>query len=274
MDITQDAPQQSSIAHDQTPLPHVNIRPAHQPSQGESGPTKSWTLPHERDMGMNKWLLENATGPTNAPLLPANPMSGHDFHNNEALDKQVQEIIASTSTAIARGKAKTGVFPFKYIIRGVEKKPTTFNTLTLAEHLYGIFRIIRDPEVLNDIKPSLLAHIEQVLEDAIDYDWSSAVRPWSEEVFNRIAEGRIQGGWMASMQIQNLRMTIAQASTARVGVFRGNAAGSKRSQSTTSADPLRGGPPCMAFNSQQGCHLPSGHVANGQKLSYLCLLPF
>lgn len=277
MDVTQDA-QWRNTAHAQLPLQDVNIRPG--PSHQASGQGSAWPPTYERDLSMNKWLLDNATGPNGASLLPLNPMSGREFHNNDALDRQVQEILANTSTAIARGKVKTGVFPFKYITRGVEKRPTTFNTLNLAEHLYGIFRIIRDPEVPNDIKPSLLTHIEQVLEDAIDYDWAGAVRPWSDEVFSRIAEGRIHGGWMATMQIQNLRMTMAQASTARIGVNMSTAQGAKQSQPTSTrfkqsqapptSDPLRGGPPCMAFNSQQGCQLPSGHIANGQKLCHIC----
>lgn len=33
---------------------------------------------------------------------------------------------------------------------------------------------------------------------------------------------------------------------------------------------LRGGPPCVQFNSPNGCSLPSGHVVNGHRLLHIC----
>lgn len=141
--------------------------------------------------------------------------------------------------------------------------------------------MIHDEEVPGEIKPSLLVHIEQILEDTQDYDWQTAVRPWSNKVFSRIAEGRIVGGWAARTEIQNLRMTIAQASTARiasketVAPARPQQQGPpavRSQQASQPSDHLRGGPPCATYNSQKGCPLPSGHVQNGKKMIHLRLL--
>lgn len=148
-------------------------------------------------------------------------------------------------------------------------KPAAINTLSISEHCWAIFRMIHDVEVPAEIKPHLLVHIEQILEDTQEYDWQAAVRPWSNAVFSRIAEGRIAGGWSARTEIQNLRMTISQASTAKIGSKDFNNP-PRPQQPTQSAEHLRGGPPCSNYNSQKGCPLPSGHLHNGKKLMHIC----
>lgn len=64
------------------------------------------------------------------------------------------------------------------------------NALTAIEYIGGIFKIIKDPNVPAHIKPYLYTHMEELVEDAADYDWQTAVRPWSEQIFTLIAARR------------------------------------------------------------------------------------
>lgn len=44
--------------------------------------------------------------------------------------------------------------------------------------------MLKDSSVANDIKPALLDHVEQICDDCREYNWNSAVRRWSEEMFS------------------------------------------------------------------------------------------
>lgn len=84
-----------------------------------------------------------------APLPTAmnNPL--YDEH----VDSQVQQLLASSVHNMAKGNVHSGVFPFKHVLRGPEKRQAQINTVTLSEHLWGMFRIIHDPKVDSTIKP-------------------------------------------------------------------------------------------------------------------------
>lgn len=99
---------------------------------------------------------------------------------------------------MSKGMPKDGFFPHKYIKRGDEKSLMTLNSLTLPEHIWGIFAMIKDRAVPTSIKPALLQHIDEVVEDCRDYDWPTAVRRWSEEVFSLVAENRLPKGWLST----------------------------------------------------------------------------
>lgn len=154
----------------------------------------------------------------------------------------------------------------------------SINSLTALEHLWGIFAIIKDPTVSSGIKPALLTHMDEILEDCRWYDWESAVRPWSEEVFSLIGEGRLPMGWEDTRHIQMLRMTISRASTARLygnkehytknRQFQGQA--QSHAHAHNAHEQMKGGPPCPQYNSQQGCQLASGHNVRGKKMIHVC----
>lgn len=173
---------------------------------GAHVPAASASLnPASAKLDMNNWLLQQGTFAA-AQTTRKQPMSARDFYADDDLDAHVQNIIATSASAIARGNAKIGFFPSKYVLRGTDMKRAAVNTLSISEHCWAIFRMIHDIEVPAEIKPNLLVHIEQILEDTQEYDWQTAVRPWSNAVFSRIAEGRIPGGWADRTEIQNLRM--------------------------------------------------------------------
>lgn len=158
------------------------------------------------------WILASGDLLPPAGTLPA---SIKEFPQDSQLQAQVKSIIESSATSLSKGMAKSGEFPFSYVKRGDEKKRATINTCSLPEHIWGIFAMIKDPAVPNDIKPALLQHMEEVVEDCREYEWP-AVRRWSEEIFSLVAEGRLPGGWKATSKIQMLRITLSKVITAKL----------------------------------------------------------
>lgn len=265
----------------QQPNPNVNIRPASISSYGEPSniPVQpqntrntEWQglINTDRHKDMNQWVINKALA-----LQPAAtsshtmPMSVRDLHDDDDLDVRVQNILANTASGIARGNARPGLFPYKYVFRD-DLKRATMNSLSVSDHCWAIFRMIRDETIPQDIKPYLYSHVEQVLEDSRSYNWQTAVRPWSNEVFSRVAEGRFSNGWASHGEIQLLRISMSQTSTAKLAVTADTPHSGRQSQPTFNNDNLRGGPPCLSYNSQKGCNLQSGHIANGQKLIHIC----
>lgn len=224
---------------------------------------------HDGKQDMNSWLISTAFNSQPTGSGQQLPMSVKDYGDDIELEQRVDRYLAATKPNIAQGTVPPGVFPFKYVRRGLENKRATFNSLTISEHLWAIFRIIRDTSVPSHIKPHLITHVEQVLEDSKEYDWQTAVRPWSDEVFSRVAEGRFTNGWASYHEIQMLRLTMSQASTARLLLHKESVTTQKHQQFQVQPD-LRGGPPCASYNSQAGCQQPSGHLVNGRKVTHIC----
>lgn len=86
---------------------------------------------------------------------------------DEQVDSQVKQILTSSVHNLAKGNVQAGIFPFKYVLRGPEKRQESINSITLSEHLWGMFSIIDDPEVDPSIKPELMRHIQHIVEDEV-----------------------------------------------------------------------------------------------------------
>lgn len=200
-----------------------------------------------------------------ANTAPFNTKSAYDA----VIDAQVRHIMESTPHQL-KGTVPHGKFPYNYVTRDPEKKKLSFNTLTLAEHIYGIFCMIEDPEVDPAIKPNLLAHMREVAEDSCEFEWSTNVRRWSEEVFNLIAERRLPQGWNATTKIQNLRTGMSRAESARLAAHKDLPHNRRQFSTNQQTETLRGGPPCSAYNSSAGCHLQSGHMLQGKRQVHVC----
>lgn len=205
------------------------------------------------------------------------PVSTHNIPYDDMVDSQVKQILATTVHNLGKSNSQPFDFPYKYISRGPEKIKASLNSVTLPEHLWGIFRMIHDHKTIQDIKPCLILHVEQIVEDARDFEWESGVRRWSEEVFSRIAEGRLVHGWHSTDEIQRMRMILAQskplqARQAPQNFQRENYGRRFTSQSQTQPqnEILKGGPPCPDFNSATGCTLKSGHIRDGKRLVHVC----
>lgn len=233
---------------------------------------KAWTLASERAHQQSG--LAMASRPSRAQAYDMSAMYDHD------MDAQVRHILEGTPHQL-KGNVPVGIFPFKYVTRGPEKKKLSFNSLSLPEHILGMFRILDDDRVDPSVKPDILNHMREVAEDACEFDWSGHVRRWSEEVFDLVAEGRLVGGWSAHAKIQNLCTGMSRVDSARMSAPRDNTANTNRKPAAAASqhenfrsghqsEVFKGGPPCPQFNSSQGCHLPSGHMANGKKQIHVC----
>lgn len=185
----------------------------------------------------------------------------------------MRNILATTAHHLSSGNSKPGLYPHKFVFRGPEKKRIPLNDVSLAEHLWGILCIVKDPKTDPRIKPRLLAHLEDVIEDSCDFLWP-AVRRWSEETFSLIAENRIPNGWYSTQRIQLLRVSMSRIDNAKINFDFEPVLHRKQQQAVMQfqpqADGLKGGPPCTAFNSQAGCSLQSGHMIGGRRMIHIC----
>lgn len=218
------------------------------------------------------WLADNIAMNPPRESASALPLSAKEVVVTDDLESKVHDILTNTATRLAKGNNKTGQFPFQYVQRGPEKRYATMNSLTINEHIWGIVCMIKDPQVPSMYKPALFDHIEQICDDCRDYDWSSAVRRWSEEVFTLVSQNRLEKGWLAKHDIQMLRLSLSRDSSARISQHK-DLYPPRARQTATQPIPLealRGGPPCPDFNSSRGCTLTNGHVAHGKKMLHIC----
>lgn len=252
-------------AHAPLEFQPVNIRPSPQTRAAKTAPN----VTGDKNKEMNQWLVNNVLPSKTVPSNTRLPISARDMIGNDGLEQAANTILASAATNISRGNARQGLFPFKYIFRGDDIKCAPMNSLSVSDHCWAIMRMIRDESVPAEIKPHLITHVEQVLEDARSYNWATAVRQWSNEIFSRVAEGRLSDGWESYNEIQLLRISISQTSTAKLQAHNEGNPTFRQGQAANN-DNMRGGPPCVNFNSQKGCPLPSGHIVNGQKLLHIC----
>lgn len=122
------------------------------------------------------WTTAHHTIPPVGTSHASFPISTHDLTYDESVDNQVKQILATTVHNLGKGNTQPFDFPYKYILRGPEKVKAAINSVTLPEHLWGIFRMIHDPKSDPDTKPCLMLHIEQIVEDAREFEWETGVR--------------------------------------------------------------------------------------------------
>lgn len=214
------------------------------------------------------WVMEEAHNIAPSAPLSNFPMSTRDFRGNESLDAQVSQILASTASQLTKGNQVQGFFPSKYTRRNPEARKPAANFVSVQDYLWGITRMLRDPEVPNHIKPYLYLHLEEILEDARDYEWHGAVRLWSEECFSMVAEGRLD--WADKAKVQLLRMSMSRTSTARLNNTRDHPNRPRQNSQAQGHDQGKGGPPCPDYNTIQGCGFPSGHMVAGKRMIHVC----
>lgn len=195
---------------------------------------------------------------------PFNTRAAYDA----VIDAQVRHIMENTPHQL-KSTVPVGKFTYKYVTCGPEKKKLGFNSVTLAEHVFGIFCMIDDPEVDPSIKPHLITHMKEVAQDACEFEWSTNIRRWSEEVFDLVAERRLPDGRNSTARIQNLRTGMSRAEGARLPAQK-ESYNRRYNNSNSQPDNLRGGPPCKDFNSNAGCLLQSGHMLHGRRQIHVC----
>lgn len=260
-------------------IPDVNRRSAFQPparrrsrsADGRHDPLLHAAL-HDPVPKVNNpnpwgaWLQKNSV-----PSQAFSPLDAPESDNFEEdlTSQHVRNILASTAHQLSAGNNKPGIYPHKLVFRGPEKKRIPLNNVSLAEHLWGILCIVKDPKIDPRIKPSLLAHLEDVIEDACDFQWP-AVRRWSEETFSLIAENRLPNGWYSSHRIQLLRVSMSRIDNAKLSFEVEPTPQHKHQFTAQQTDNLKGGSPFPAFNSPTGCTHQSGHVMGGRRMLHIC----
>lgn len=163
------------------------------------------------------WIISQALGtqqPNHQPTAAFLPTSAVPGNYDEEVEAKVNHILTTTAHQLASGPGKTGLFPHKYISWGPDRKRPGFNMLSLSEHVWGIFMLMKEQKVPLNTKPLLYKHIQNIVEDACMFDWTTAVRPWSEEVFSQVNEGRLT--WDDSASIQMLRMSMSRTTVAKI----------------------------------------------------------
>lgn len=185
------------------------------------------------------------------------------------IDAQVRHIMENTPHHL-KGTVTRGKFPYTYVTRGPEMKKLTVNSVTLAEHIFGIFCMVEDLEVDPAIKPNLISHMREVAEDSCEFELSTNVRRWSEKVFDLIAERRLPDGWNSTTKIQNLRTGMSRAEGARLSFQKDPTNNRRQFNPNHQPDNLRGGPPCQDFNTSNGCHQQSGHMLHRKRQMHVC----
>lgn len=264
-----DQPQRPPSRHD--PVPAAAARPTNPPWNVDSRPRAATS----HDMTVNNpwtsWLSEaRPANPTPAPL----PSAPYDLQEPSALfdsndvEAQVQQILATTAHSLSKGNCKPRAYPFQYVARGPERRKITINNASLPEHLWGIIRMVKDEKTDPILIPYLLKHLEDVIEDACDFEWQR-VRRWSEEIFSLVAEKRLEHGWAETNRIQMLRMNMSKVETVQFPPNR-NPPANRNQQFAQPQDQVKGGPPCPAYNAPSGCSLASGHLTNGRRMQHIC----
>lgn len=229
------------------------------------------------------WIIGQAIAAPQSQHLPPPPLptSANELNHDDDIQARVSHILASTADHLsANSNSGKMAFPHKFVQRGPDRRHPAFNTLSLSEHCFGIFMMIRDHRISSSVKPLLYNHIQEIMEDACSFDWPTAVRPWSEEVFSQVAQGRLS--WASTPAIQMLRMSMARACTAKIihndAPARPAVAASsqnfnqnrQRFHQGNPNDIFRGGPPCDNCNTPNGCNLPSGHIIRGKRMIHVC----
>lgn len=244
--------------------------------------SQNYTLPRHNKGISSSWAAFSTAhnNPTTAaPSAYTRPLSTHAPGFYDDVNAQVKHLLATTAHNLGKGNSPPYDFHYEYILRGPEKIKATINSVTLPEHLWVIFRIIHDVKTDPDLKPCLMIHIEQIVEDAREFEWEAGVRRWSE-VFSRVTEGRLLNGWHSYDEIQRMRMVIAQSKSIvsqphaqfnSRNTYNNNTYNrTQRHQSQPSQEILKGGPPCPEYNSATGCTLNSGHIKHGKRLVHVC----
>lgn len=75
---------------------------------------------------------------------PSLPISAVNLDHDDDIEARVSHILSSTAHHLSANNGKMGLFPHKFVQRGPERKHPAFNTLSLPEHCFGIFMMIRD----------------------------------------------------------------------------------------------------------------------------------
>ena len=80
----------------------------------------------------------------------------------------------------------------------------------MPEYIWGVIQLIKAKDPLDEDIFFMNSHLEKIAEDAKTYD-RDCVRRWSEEIFTRIAKGKL--AWADSYEIDRLQSQFSHDRT-------------------------------------------------------------
>ena len=138
------------------------------------------------------------------PFLPGSQPTYSTQAYDPLFSHHVRSLL-NTAHVMTNKKGKRS-HPHQYVFRGPTREKTTLVSLDLAEYLFGLQQLTKDPRTPAGDKPALAKHLNDLVTDAKEYNWPQ-VREWSETVFSSILEEEFT--WSAELRIDSLRNTIA-----------------------------------------------------------------
>ena len=252
----------------------------YQPGMGDASQRhRHFTTCHVPQPPMPPSAWAGATGaPANTsrqpPTLPPfptayrwdQPTSLHDLEGDPAMTRRVTEALHTMTTPFTACSGKHAHFPHQLVNRGSKMQKTALGELTLPEFIWGFIQLIKAKEAHDPDVQFMYAHLENLVEDAKTYDWSS-VRAWSEEVLARVFNSKL--AWSNSYEIDRLQTKLSHQykpdSAPADATHRGDTA-YRMPDSVRKAKP---GPPCKPFQAGT-CTQAADHINNGYRQLHVC----
>ena len=226
------------------------------------------------------WPVQQSSAPTpGTPLNPAiqtqqshaypwdHPTTVQDMAADTLLTRRVAEALQAVATPFVAGQGKDAQFPHLFVTRGPKKSKTNMGEPSMPEFLWGFIQIVKGKGNASPDVPYMMAHLEQLTEDAKSYDWK-CVRAWSEEVLSKVAKGQLV--WSDTYRIDRLQTELSHktpltnSTVASPSVKKGDVY--EMAEDIRSAKP---GPPCKFYQSAT-CSHSNDHVQNGYRQLQVC----
>ena len=146
------------------------------------------------------------------PALPARPPPqapvDNSNHTSEAAEEAVRLIVAAAQDKKLprkKGIPSSYVFPYELVERGYEGKHIKKGDASREEYTLGLRRLESNPDFPRYALAALSRHQDIIAQDNCTIPWP-VVRRYSEDIFTRIADGRIPLGWSDTTALDNVRI--------------------------------------------------------------------
>lgn len=240
--------------------------PVRRPAPGRRSRSPESPDNHQRAYGRDRSTRSRRRSPASPSLRHTSPES------------LVRALLSTTKKGLKhkRGVHPDYIYPFELIERGTEKKGIKRGEATYEEYAVALRFMENQPAFHPDDLPALREHSLQVAEDAKVLPWSF-VREWSEEVFDKIADGRLPSGWRDPMALANARFGQLQIASIQRKQRQdpGHGRGSGASQAPAfDREDRNMGKPCGPWNrNESACDKANRgkyHTEDGLRYSHIC----
>ena len=182
----------------------------------------------------------------------------------------------STTASRKKGIPHDYVFPYELVDRGEAAHVVKKADATREEYVLGLKRLESHPNFPSHALKALSKHQIQVAQDNCQLPWP-VVRRYSEEIFSRIADGRLAAGWHDEAQINAVRLEVI--AMAKFNSSDASASDNKP-QNRSHQDPKNPfdketmGAPCLVWNRDpdkcEKAKRGESHGSGNQKYAHIC----